>query len=151
MGLEAISIHYEYSFSFCYFCWRMVQTENQFCNCVFVNIFYIVMILIFIHTCINIYHDFSVDNKSFWVALLSWLDIFTELLETLKQNLPSVLLIYLPENSACLELVKTFAGFLKDSCYAQPYIVDTDVGTEVWRKMVVFFSSFFSFLFFYFK
>lgn len=53
-----------------------------------------------------------------------------KLLETLKQNLPSVLLIYLPENSACLELVKTFAGFLKDSCYAQPYIVDTDVGTE---------------------
>ncbi|XP_037791606.1 uncharacterized protein LOC119586945 [Penaeus monodon] len=53
-----------------------------------------------------------------------------KLLETLRQNLPSVLLIYLPENSACLELVKTLAGFLKDTCYAQPYIVDTDVGTE---------------------
>lgn len=112
--------------------------EIKCCSCVFVHIFYIVILLIVIHTFINIYYNFSVDDRLSWVAHLSWPDLFTELLETLRQNLPSVLLIYLPENSACLELVKTLAGFLKDTCYAQPYIVDTDVGTEVLRIFLLF-------------
>lgn len=53
-----------------------------------------------------------------------------KLLTSLKYNQPSVLLLYLPENDICLELVEMFASFLKEKCYVHPYVIDTDVGSQ---------------------
>lgn len=53
-----------------------------------------------------------------------------KLLMALKDKPPTVLLLYLPENHHCLELVKAFATFLKDTCYIHPYVIDTDVGSQ---------------------
>ncbi|XP_068244261.1 uncharacterized protein [Palaemon carinicauda] len=52
------------------------------------------------------------------------------LITSIKYNPPSVLLLYLPENNLCLDLVETFANFLKGRCYVHPYVIDSDVGSQ---------------------
>lgn len=58
----------------------------------------------------------------------------TELLLALKEKPTTVLLIYLPENQCCLDLVKMYAVFLKEACYVHPYVIDIDVGSQVRKK-----------------
>ncbi|KAG7167671.1 hypothetical protein Hamer_G019073 [Homarus americanus] len=54
-----------------------------------------------------------------------------KLLLTAKDNTPTLLLIYLPENQRCLDLVNKLAHFLKHVCYVHPFVIDADVGSKV--------------------
>lgn len=55
----------------------------------------------------------------------------TEILKAAKHNPPSVLLIYLAENQHVLDVVKLIAEFLQDVCYVQPYVIDSDIDSQV--------------------
>ncbi|XP_071532045.1 uncharacterized protein [Panulirus ornatus] len=67
---------------------------------------------------------------SFFITLHNRVKEKKKLLLALKEKPTTVLLIYLPENQHCLDLVKVFADFLKDACFVHPYVIDNDVRSQ---------------------
>ncbi|XP_050726447.1 uncharacterized protein LOC127003584 isoform X1 [Eriocheir sinensis] len=79
----------------------------------------------------------TVGMAFFLISFLTFLVFFNHrlqankrILQALREVQPSVLLVYLPETQQHLDLISTFADFLKNSCHLCPYLVDRDVGVK---------------------